>query len=134
MVNNIMRFIDLLIAILAPIIVPILDFALSEIVITNRIKGKNKNDCKKIETLSVFYKELPSAFIGNAIWGFTYHIQNYTALTIFWMCFYFFISFIAVLFLIFGYKKNINFKIYKICSILFSTVLIVITVIRISLS
>ena len=129
-----MWFIDFLIAVLAPIVFPILDFSLSKINFNSRIKGKSETDCKKVETLSVFFKELPSAFIGNAIWGFTYHIQNYKETTIVWMCLYFFITLIAVAFLIVSYIKNINLKVYKRLLILFSSMLIVVTIIRIIIS
>jgi len=42
-----MWFIDFLIAVLAPIVVPIFDFALSKIKFNSRIKGKSETDCKK---------------------------------------------------------------------------------------
>lgn len=129
-----MCVIDFFIAIFAPIIVPLLDFALSKITFTSRVKGKNLDDCKKVENLSIFFKELPSAFIGNAIWGFTYNIQKYTKSTIIWMCLYFFISFISVGFLIVSYIRNLNLTKYKMSLIIFSFFLIITTVIRIIIS
>lgn len=129
-----MWFIDFLIAVLAPILVPFLDFGLSKICFTSRVTGPDEDSCKKVETLSVFLKGLPSAFVGNAIWGFTYHIQNYTKETVIWMGSYFFICMFSVSFLVFSYIKNINIKIYKWFLFGFSLVLIILTIIRIAIS
>ena len=121
--------INLLIAIIAPIVVPLFSLGLSKIFISTSIQGTSQIDCKEYKLLSDFYKEMPSAFIGNAIWGFTYNIQP-NIKTIFWMVIYFVVSIAAVGFLIFRYIKFEKIDIFKNSIKYFSFFLLVLTFFR----
>ena len=123
-------FINFIVGILAPMVVPIFSHGLSKIIISTSIQGTNQFNCKEYKILSDFYKEMPSAFIGNAIWGFTYNIQAHTKTTIFWMVVYFVVTIIAVGFLIFRYINYEKIVIFKKCINYFSLFLFVLFIFR----
>ena len=86
-----MIIVDFVAAIIAPIIIPLYDFFLARVNVTKLI-GKNKESTKvQEEHLHEFIKGLPSAFIGNAIWGFTYGIHD-----IIWVTVYFIIVLLSI--------------------------------------
>lgn len=66
----------LFLAIIAPIIAPFFDFLLSPVNVPS-IEGTDEASNKiPKEYINTFIRSLTSAFIGNAIWGMTYGIQN----------------------------------------------------------
>ena len=120
-----MIVVDFVAAIIAPIIIPLYDFFLARVNIT-RIIGKNKESGKvQEEHLHDFIKGLPSAYIGNAIWGFTYGIHDVT-----WVTVYFIIVLLSIgLLMLSSWKKHL--KTVKWIIIVFGVLLIFLTLFRI---
>ena len=129
-----MFFVDLSIATFVPMIVPIASFWLSKIKIDSRIQKIEQNNYKKVSSLSKIYKELPAAFIGNAIWGFTYHLEYHIDILKEWIIFYFFVTIVSILFLIYSYTRIEEINLYKKISKGFAAVLFICSVIRIIVS
>jgi hypothetical protein len=125
-----MKIIDILIAIIAPLFIPIFNQLLNNIGKPNLIrKSASKTGDVDNSDVSTFMKELPTAFIGNAIWGMTYRLgsnsYDYT-----WTIVYCFIALFSCIPILYsrGYKNSKNYKrfIWIGCFILF-----VIAIIRI---
>ena len=120
--------IDLLVAIIAPCIVPYFDFILSNVNIPY-ITGKNENSKSTgIKKLNTFIRELPSAFIGNGIWGISYRIKGeYIAI---WIIVYLVVLFISLALLMFVFWKHHLDKIRN-AIIVVGILLLLLSVIRI---
>jgi hypothetical protein len=123
-----MLIVDLLIAIIAPLFVPIFYHFLSTPIkpSVTRNSSAKKADYKK--SVSIFMMELPTAYIGNAIWGMTYRINsgNYS---IYWTIYCFIALFSCIPILC---SRNIKKPIlYQILILLFYLLLCVLSIIRI---
>lgn len=120
-----MIVVDFVAAIIAPIIIPLYDFLLAQVNVS-KIIGKNKKSARvQEEHLHEFIKGLPSAFIGNAIWGFTYGIHD-----IIWVTVYFIIVLLSIgLLMLSNWKKHLAITQWII--IIFGIMLVLLTVFRI---
>lgn len=125
-----MWIIDILVSIIAPVMIPFFDYGLSKVNIPTTITRVDGNLSSK-ERLSVFYQELPTAFIANSIWGLTYKATVFEyEYTIIWIISYAFVALFSVGLLIFIHT-DYNTKTFKIILKIFSKVLIITTLIRI---
>jgi len=120
--------IDFLVAIIAPCIVPCFDFILSKVNIPY-VSGKNANSKNTgIKRLNTFIRELPSAFIGNGIWGISYRIKGeYIAI---WIIVYLIVLFVSLALLMFVFWKQHLNKI-KTAIIVVGILLLILSIIRI---
>jgi hypothetical protein len=120
-----MKFIDFLIAMVAPLFVPLFVWMLDNVqkptvFRTNSTKTTNLEGNR----VSLFLKELPTAYIGNAIWGMTYKI-NQNEQDIQWMIFYCFLALFCCLPIMYSrsFKKP---WLYRIVTILIYVILTII--------
>lgn len=120
-----MIIVDFVAAIIAPIIIPLYDYFLARVNVS-KIIGKNRESARiQEEHLHEFIKGLPSAFIGNAIWGFTYGIHDIT-----WVTVYFIIVLLSIgLLMLSNWKKHLIA--IKWIIVVFGILLIVLSVLRI---
>lgn len=122
-----MILVEILVSLVAPCIVPIYDFLLAKVNVPIII-GKNENSPKtKEEKLHPFVKGLPSAFIGNSIWGFTYGINDVN-----WVVSYFLIILWSIGLLLLSNWKD-KLKEVRVVIICTGVVLVLITMFRIIL-
>ena len=120
-----MILVEILVSLVAPCIVPFYDFLLAKVNVPIII-GKNENSPKaKEQKLHPFVKGLPSAFIGNSIWGFTYGINDVN-----WVVVYFFIILWSIVLLLLSNWKD-KLKEARIVIICTGVVLLFITLLRI---
>ena len=124
-----MLIVDLLIATIAPIFIPLFYHVLSDITkpLVTRMTSDKKATYQK--NVSVFLKELPTAYIGNAIWGMTYRI-NSGDITTHWTIGYCFIALFSCLPIL--WSRNIKrILLYQISAIIIYLLLCTLSVIRI---
>lgn len=119
-----MIVVDLIAAIFAPCVIPLYDFLLARVNVS-KIIGRNKASAKvQEEHLHDFIKGLPSAFIGNAIWGFSYGIHDIT-----WVAIYFIIVLLSIgLLMLSDWKKHLT--VVKWVIVIFGITLILLTFLR----
>jgi hypothetical protein len=88
-----MILIDLLIALVAPLLIPAINhvFSLGERPVSVVLGEDGMPDT--VKRIPAFVIELPSAYVANAIWGLTYKNSVANEATIVWMVFYTFIGF-----------------------------------------
>lgn len=116
---------DILAALIAPCVVPAYELFLSKVNVPNII-GANESSIKgQSEFLDPFLRSLPSAFIGNSIWGITYAMNNMT-----WVGIYVILLICSVGLLIIS-KWEIHLKVIKYLNLISSILLILLTAVRI---
>lgn len=120
-----MIIVDILISLVAPLIVPLYEFLLSGVNVPG-VNGKN-NDSERTEELHLhpFLKSLPSAFIGNSIWGLTYSMENLN-----WVAGYTAIILFSIALMIYCCWGR-GIKAQRVLVLIFAFILFVLTIIRI---
>jgi hypothetical protein len=87
-----MWIIDILVGIISPLLIPVFDHWLYMVKKPYIMLLPGKKQKLEDEKMSIFFKEFPTAFIGNAIWGMTYQIKTFTETNFIWVIIYAFIA------------------------------------------
>jgi len=125
--------IDFLIAIVAPLLIPIFNnfvYAVKKPLL-NLLPGRKK--VLEYEEIPVFLKELPTAFIANAIWGMAYSAREVSNTAFTWVIVYAFIAMMCYIPILYSHTKP-NISKYKVWIIIISIALSLLTIVRILLT
>ena len=121
--------IDFLIAVIAPLFIPLFYHTLSGITVptVTRTSSLQKIDYQK--NVPIFLKELPTAYIGNAIWGMTYKFSSGINITN-WTIVYCFIALFSCMPILWS-RKIKKPVLYQISTITIYIILCTLSIIRI---
>jgi hypothetical protein len=125
-----MWIIDILIGLISPLLIPGFDHWLYRVKKPYIMLLSGKKQKLEDEKMSIFFKEFPTAFIGNAIWGMTYQIKTFTETNFVWVIAYAFIALLSY-FLIMYSNSDPNPKRYKQIVVIIYTILCIIALFRI---